>query len=170
MAVSLEGPVCACGGIGCLAAYLSGRLVPDRARERLADHPDSAVLARAGGDPTAITAEIVFAAAAAGDPLARAVVDQGAEALAIAIGTLANLLSPEVIMITGGVARSLAPLRDDIARRAARRMLAAVFDATAIHVAPADKRHTVRGGAALVFYEMGRSQAVRPRRTGAPSR
>jgi len=56
------------------------------------------------------------------------------------IGALVNLLNPEVIVITGGVAASLAPLQGDIERRVRRRALAA----------------TVRGGAALVLYEMAR--------------
>ena len=118
------------------------------------------MLARAGGDARRIGAELIFAAAAAGDPLARAVVEQGCEALAAALGALANLPNPEVIVITGGVARSLAPLRDDLLARMRRRTLAAVFDATTVHIAPEAKRRTVRGGAALVFYETGRRPAA----------
>jgi predicted NBD/HSP70 family sugar kinase len=163
VAVSLDGPVCPCGGIGCLTAYVAGRLIADRARERLAAYPDSSVLARAGGDPARIGAELLFAAAAEGDPLARAVVDQACEALAVGVGALANLLNPEVIVITGGVAGSLASLREDILARMRRRTLRAVLDATAIHFAPADKRNTVRGGAALVLYELRRrGQAAGP--------
>lgn len=156
VAVNLAGPVCPCGGIGCLTAYVAGRVIGERARERLVAYPDSAVLARAGGDPDRIGAELLFAAAADGDPLARAVVDEACEALAVGIGSLANLLNPEVVVITGGVAGSLAPLREDILARMRRRTLASVLDATTIHFAPADKRNTVRGGAALVLYELGR--------------
>jgi predicted NBD/HSP70 family sugar kinase len=118
------------------------------------------VLARAGGDPDRIGAELLFAAAADGDPLARAVVDQACEALAIGVGALANLLNPEVVIITGGVAGSLVPLRDDILTRLRRRTLPVVLDGTTVHFAPADKRNTVRGGAALVFYELGRRRAA----------
>jgi glucokinase len=128
--------------------------MPERARERLARYPDSAVLARAGGDPAHVGAAVLFEAAAAGDALARSVVDEACEALAIGIGTLVNLLNPELIVITGGVAVSLAPLRDDILRRARRRALPAALDATSLRVVPADKRSTVRGGAALVLYEL----------------
>jgi glucokinase len=155
LSVSLTGPTCPCGSIGCLSAYVSGSLIPARVRERLARHPDSAVLARAGGDPERIEARLVFEAAAAGDPLARAVVDEACEALAAGVGALVNLLNPEAIVITGGVAASLAPLRDDILRRVGRRALPAPLDATAVRVVPGQKRDTVRGGAALVLYQMG---------------
>jgi glucokinase len=156
VAVSLTGPTCLCGIVGCLSVYVAGGLMPERARERLARYPDSAVLVRAGGDPTRIGAAALFEAAAAGDALARSVVDEACEALAIGIGTLVNLLNPEVIVITGGVAASLEPLKSDILRRARRRALPEVLDATSVRVAPADKRTTVRGGAALVLYELGR--------------
>jgi glucokinase len=156
-AVSLTGPRCLCGSVGCLATYLGGRLIPERVQERLSRYPDSILSARAA-ECDGISARLVFEAAAEGDPLARAVVDEACEALATAIGALVSLLNPEVIVITGGVAASLAPLRDDIMRRARRRALASALDATAVHVTPGDKRDTVRGGAALVLYEMARRQ------------
>jgi hypothetical protein len=72
---------------------------------------------------------------------------------------LAGVLNPEIIVITGGVATSLAPLQEDILRRVRRRGLPSTLEATTIRVAPADKRGTVRGGAALVLYEMARRDA-----------
>ncbi|HEY7040157.1 MAG TPA: ROK family protein [Methylomirabilota bacterium] len=156
LSVSLDGPVCVCGGIGCLATYVAGGMIADRARERQARFPTSTLVTRAGGDPARIGAPLLFQAAAEGDPLARAVVDDACEALATGIGALVNLLNPEIIVITGGVAASLAPLQDDIMRRVRRRALAAALDATTVRVVPGDKRGTVRGGAALVLYETAR--------------
>lgn len=156
-AVSLTGPRCPCGNVGCLATYLGGRLIPERVQERLSRYPGSVLPARAA-ERDGISARLVFEAATEGDPLARAVVDEACEALATAIGTVVNLLNPEVIVITGGVAASLVPLRDDIMRRVRRRALGPALDATAVHVIPGDKRDTVRGGAALVLYEMARRQ------------
>jgi glucokinase len=156
LVVSFDGPRCLCGSFGCLATYVSGGMMSERARERLARYPTSTVLTRAGGDPARIGAPLLFEAAAAGDPLARAVIDEACEALAIGIGALVNLLNPEVIVITGGVAASLAPLQDEILSRVRRRALTAVLDATSVRVVPGDKRATVRGGAALVLYETAR--------------
>ncbi len=156
LTVSLTGPICICGGVGCLATYVAGGMMSDRARERLPAYPSSALLARTGGDPARISAVLLFEEAIAGDPLARAVVDEACEALAMGIGALVNLLNPEIIVITGGVAASLAPLQDDILRRVRRRALTTALDATTVRVVPADKRGTVRGGAALVLYEMAR--------------
>jgi glucokinase len=156
LAVSLTGPRCVCGGIGCLATYVAGGMMSERARERLARYPNSLLLARTGGHIERISSELLFEAAAGGDPLAHEGVDEACEALAIGIGALVNLLNPEVIVITGGVAASLAPLQDDIVRRVGRRALPPALDTTKVFVVPADKRATVRGGAALVLYEMAR--------------
>jgi glucokinase len=98
----------------------------------------------------------MYAAAMAGDPLARTLVDEACEGLATGIGVLVSLLNPEVIVITGGVVTSLAPLREDIMERTRRRALAAPLAATAVRFVPTDKRATIRGGAALVRYEMAR--------------
>jgi len=155
LSLDRDGPRCPCGGIGCLGTYLAGGFADNRVRARLPEHPDSA-LGRAGGPDGRVTAEMLYAAAAAGDPLARALVDEACEALAMGIGALVSLVNPEVIVITGGVVRSLAPLREDIMERARRRALAAPLAATAVRFVPTDKRATIRGGAALVRYEMAR--------------
>ena len=162
LSVSLTGPRCLCGSVGCLATYVAGGMMGDRARERLAAYPGSALLTRTGGDPARIGAPLLFEEAAAGDPLARAVIDEACEALAMGIGVLVNLLNPEIIVVTGGVASSLAPLQDDILRRVRRRALHPALDATSVRVVPADKRGTVRGGAALVLYEMARRSQDAP--------
>jgi predicted NBD/HSP70 family sugar kinase len=50
--------------------------------------------------------EDVFAAAVAGDPAARRVVDETADALAVAVINASALLDPDVIVLGGGVMRS----------------------------------------------------------------
>jgi predicted NBD/HSP70 family sugar kinase len=156
LSVNRTGPRCVCGGTACLGTYVAGGFLADRVRERLGRYADSAVLARAGGDPARIGGEDVFRAGAAGDPLGRELVDEACEALAMGIGALVSLLNPELIVITGGVAASLVPLREDIMRRVQNRALPSVLDATTVRIVPTDKRATVRGGAALVRYEMAR--------------
>jgi glucokinase len=155
LSMNREGPRCPCGAVACLGTYLAGGFAGERVRNRLPEYPDS-VLGRAEGGPERVSAEAIYAAAATGDPLARTLVDEGSEALAMAIGALVSLLNPEVIVITGGVVTSLAPLREDIMERVRRRALAVPLAATAVRFVPTDKRATIRGAAALVRYEMAR--------------
>jgi len=154
--VNFDGPRCFCGGRGCLGVYLGGRQLATQARRRVNEGAASMLVQRAGGDVDAITSSMVFAAAAAGDPLAAALVDDACQALAATLAVIVNGLDPEVIVITGGVAASLAPLHADIVRRTAAYAFAHPLGSTRIHITPADKRDTVRGGAALFAYERAR--------------
>jgi predicted NBD/HSP70 family sugar kinase len=60
----------------------------------------------AGGVPAAVTAEMVFAAAASGDPVAQRILDRIATRLATVIATLGTLLNPELVVIAGAVSHS----------------------------------------------------------------
>jgi glucokinase len=159
--VNFDGPRCLCGGRGCLGAYLSGRQLAAAARQRMLDGAPSMLLERTAGDVGAITSAMVFAAAAGGDPLAHTLVDEACEALAATLAMLVNGVNPELIVVAGGVAQSLVPLRADIVRRTATYAFAHPLGATRIHITHTDKRDTVRGGAALVAYERARRAGSR---------
>lgn len=157
--IDLDGPRCPCGGRGCLALYVGGEYIGMEARRRIVDEASS-LLALAGGEVGAITAQTVFAAAAAGDGLARSMVDRACRAMGAGIAMVVNGLNPEVVIITGGVVQSLVTLRGEIIRRVAEYTLADSLAGTPIHFVPGDKSQTVRGGAALVLYERARRAAT----------
>jgi glucokinase len=138
--IRFDGPRCWCGGRGCLALYASGRGIADAAR------------ARAAGGPTAMTAQDVFRAAAHGDAVSASVVDEACQAIGAMIGTVVNGLNPEVVVITGGVARSLVPLEARIRAASAEYAFAAALAATRVVIVTGDKRLGVRGAAALALY------------------
>jgi glucokinase len=160
--VDFNGPPCPCGGRGCLALYVGGEYLAAEARRRGSCEPSS-LLALAGGQAPAITAETVFLAAAAGDPLARSMVDRACRALGAGLAITVNGLNPEVVVVTGGVVKSLLPLQGEIIRRAGEYALADSLAGTPIHFVPGHKSQTVRGGAALVLYERARRGAGLPR-------
>jgi glucokinase len=160
--VDFNGPPCPCGGRGCLALYVGGEYLAAEARRRGSCEPSS-LLALAGGQAPAITAETVFLAAAAGDPLARSMVDRACRALGAGVAVVVNGLNPEVVVVTGGVVKSLLPLQGEIIRRAGEYALADALVGTPIHFVPGHKSQTVRGGAALVLYERAHRAVGRPR-------
>jgi len=162
VSIDFDGPPCHCGGRGCLSLYVGGEYIAAEARQRVAREPSS-LLALAGGEPGAITAETVFAAAAAGDGLARGMVDRACRALGAGLAIAVNGLNPEVVIVTGGVVKSLLPLQDEITRRTGEYALADALAGTPIHFVPGHKSQTVRGGAALVLYERARRAAGLPR-------
>ena len=160
--IDFGGPPCPCGGRGCLSLYVGGEYIAAEARQRISREPSS-LLALAGGEAGAITAETVFAAAAAGDGLARSMVDRACRALGAGVAIAVNGLNPDVVVVTGGVVKSLLPLQGEIIRRAGEYALADSLAGTPIHFVPGHKSQTVRGGAALVLYERAGRVAGLPR-------
>jgi predicted NBD/HSP70 family sugar kinase len=126
---------------------------------RRAARARSKLVAMAGGDPRAITSELVFEAARLDDALARSIVDQACEALGALLAVIVNGIDPAVVVVTGGVAGSLEPLGADIVHRAGRYALAHPLARTRVQIVSGDKSRTVRGGAALVLYELRRRAA-----------
>ena len=153
--INFDGPACFCGGKGCLGMYLGGAQMALEARRRIDPLRSSALLTLAGGKASAITSTTVFEAARAGDPVARAMVDEACEALGASLGGIVNGMNPEVVIITGGVAESLLPLETDILQRVRRYAYAPALSNTRISIVPTDKRRSMRGAAALVLYELG---------------
>jgi hypothetical protein len=74
-----------------------------------------------------------------------------------------NGLNPDVVVVTGGVVKSLLPMQDEIIGRVGEYALADALAGTPIHFAPGYKSQTVRGGAALVLYERARRAVGVPR-------
>lgn len=120
--IEINGRRCGCGNDGCLEAYASGPAIARRAVEAIESGAASGLTDLVGGDLAAVTAQTVYQAAAAGDPLAEEVVKDTARYLGVGVANLLNLLNPEVVVICGGVTqagdRLFTPLRREVARRA----------------------------------------------------
>jgi len=102
--VEPDGPVCACGGRGCLEAIASG---PNTVRHALDEgwRPRPGVVA----DGVALAA-----AAATGDAVALRSVARAGRAVGTAIASCANLLDLEVAAIVGGFSQSGPPFWDPL--------------------------------------------------------
>lgn len=110
--VDMNGRRCGCGARGCVEAYASGPAVAARAVEAGFRSADS----------RPVTAESVCRAAAAGDLLAARIVSDTGVVLGVAVANLVHVLNPDVVVLTGGVAKAgealFAPLRREVGRRA----------------------------------------------------
>jgi len=119
VSIDLNGPVCNCGKKGCIEVLASGTAIARRTRERLAQSPElgAQIMELAGGNPSAIRSEMIGKAAQANDPLAKEILDQTLEYLAIWLGNTVDLLEPEVIILGGGAAEMLRPYFSEIQKR-----------------------------------------------------
>ncbi len=112
----LGGVECTCGNKGCLERYCSATALIRMAREAVSDHPDSLIIRSVNMKPERIEAKTVFDAARTGDPLAVSVYQKYIDNLAQAIGSVVNLLDPEVIVLGGGVSKAGSFLLDPLTR------------------------------------------------------
>jgi len=142
--IDFDGPPCICGGRGCLKSYVSGTDIAARATARL-------------GRP--VSAAEVFRLAAAGDRTADETVAEICRALGAGLAVVVNGLNPELIVLTGSVAKSLRPLEARLRASLAGYAFAQALATTRLVILAQDKDATVRGGAALVRYEMERRAA-----------
>jgi glucokinase len=98
--VEVDGPLCPCGGRGCLEQLVSGRVLAEAA-ERLAAAGDSPVLAARQTEGQALHAGDLADAASAGEPVATAVLGAAADALAAGLRTVLATLDPDRIVLSG---------------------------------------------------------------------
>lgn len=119
VSIDFNGPVCNCGKKGCIEILASGTAIARRAREKLAQSPQlsAQLLTLADGNAASVRSEMVGKAAEAGDPLAREILEQTLEYLAIWLGNTVDLLEPEVIILGGGAAEMLRPHFGEIQKR-----------------------------------------------------
>lgn len=101
--VALDGPVCSCGGHGCLEALISGPAIARQYHELTGK---------------SLSPEVVLASAESGDPAAIAVTRRVEIALATGLMSVINLLNPELIVVGGGVMTSATGLLKAAAEQA----------------------------------------------------
>lgn len=115
--IDWNGPVCNCGKHGCIETLAAGHAIARRARQKLAQNPNSVLLEMAGGDIQQVSSQMVGRAHAEGDPVATEVMRETLDLLAYWLGNIIDLLEPDVIVIGGGVSSLLAPFLDEIRER-----------------------------------------------------
>jgi predicted NBD/HSP70 family sugar kinase len=103
-------------GIAYLVRTLGAEAVADP-RLRKAGGRGRVLWSLAGGDPTRVEPATVLEAARAGDEVALEIVDRVADRMAHAVATLAGMLDPELVVISGAVADDGDLFLDRIRRR-----------------------------------------------------
>lgn len=158
------GPLCTCGKRGCLEALVADPALADAARVAhlvATDDPDPIATLRARAD--------------AGDPEARGLYERAGQILGQAVGGLVNILSPQLILVSGEGTQAWAHLGASF-ERALRAAAFPPLREVPVEVDPWDDAKWARGAAALVMratfsaplYERQPEDAVRDRLSAAP--
>jgi glucokinase len=100
------GRTCTCGRKGCLEAYASATGLVVTAKEFLAKNPNSEILTLVKNNIDKINGKVIFEAAKNGDEVANQIVDQYVVDLGEGLLNYCNILRPNGIILSGGVANA----------------------------------------------------------------
>lgn len=122
MVIVKGGKECACGRQGCWEAYASATGLINLTKEKiLTEKPEfSYMLKLCDDDISNVSGKTAFDAMAAGDPIAKQVVEEYISYLATGVVNIINIFQPDVLCVGGGVSNQgenlLAPLRAIVER------------------------------------------------------
>lgn len=118
--VRVGGALCGCGRRGCIEAY-AGRASLERMVQVAVDSGEETQLFEIMEDKgkDRMTSAVWAKALRKEDPLATRLIDDAVEALGVGVGSAANLLDLDCVVVGGGLAEKLGqPFADDIAEAA----------------------------------------------------
>ena len=154
MPVETNGLACTCGQRGCVECYASATGIVTMARAMAGKYLDSGhspfakvVLAR----PESITSKLVYDYVERKDPLACAVNDRAGEMLARAIGMTLNALSPDRVILGGGVMMAGRIIIDTVNRYLPSYCFPMIREKCDIVAAELGEEAGVLGAGAMVF-------------------
>ncbi len=127
--IDMNGPHCGCGNNGCVEAYASGPAIAAAGIKAVVQGATSIIGEMVGYDLNKINAGTVAQAALDGDQVARKIFDDAGTALGVAISNLIVSVSPDRVVVGGGVIRAGDLLLDPIRRTVRQR----------VHVVPIEK-------------------------------
>ncbi|MFC5005050.1 ROK family transcriptional regulator [Dactylosporangium cerinum] len=152
--VAEDGPGCYCGNRGCLESLVNPPAIVAAAHRLLAAGPAASSLSELyRADPLAVDHPTICLAAAAGDPLAAAVIDAAAEHLATVVVNVVNIVDVDLVILGGhGIRHVEARFRQAVVRALATRPLARRIRIVDVALSPLGVDAAVVGGAALVLH------------------
>ncbi|MDI6808833.1 MAG: ROK family protein [Candidatus Eisenbacteria bacterium] len=103
MTLSPSGPICGCGGRGCLESFSSATAIGKRAENLIIAGVKTKIGTPADVNRKRISAKTVFDRAKRGDRIAVSIVDEAMLFLGAAIGSISNLIDPDAIVLGGGM-------------------------------------------------------------------
>lgn len=105
--IKAGGPKCNCGGRGCLESLASRTAIARDIRKAMKRGRKTMISKLLGKKSDSISSSAIKKAFKAGDPLVIKIVSRAADYIGLTIGSMVNLLGPEVIVLGGGVIEAL---------------------------------------------------------------
>jgi len=151
MSIDKEGPKCVCGNYGCLELFASARAITGAVVKALEGGVESALRGLYEGNVYKLTAEDIFKAASDGDGLSREALKEAGRYLGVGIANLINLLSPDAVLLAGGLTGAWDIYVAEAVKEAQKRALKSLFESVGILPASLGDDAGVLGAARLVL-------------------
>lgn len=146
-----NGEKCHCGNSGCLESYASARAILSKVISALESGRESILKGLFNGNFYKLTAEDIYRAALDGDILAWETLKEAGKNLGIGIASIINVISPEAIILAGGLTGAWDIYIQEAIREASRKSFEELFNNVKIIPSLLGDDAGVIGSAGLVF-------------------
>ncbi len=154
MSIDVNGEKCPCGNSGCLETYASARAILSKAISFLEKGRESLLREYCDGNIYKLTAEDINRAALDGDSLARELLKDTGKYLGVGIASIINIMSPEAIILSGGLIGAWDIYIQEAIKEASRRSLKELFEMVKIIPSTLLDNAGIIGSAGLVFQSL----------------
>lgn len=151
MKLEKDGKLCGCGQKGCFETYASATGVIRETLSRLQINKNNEVYKSIGGDLNRLEAKHVFDAAKKGDEFSLDIVDYVSDYLAMGIGNVLNIINPEVVILSGGVALAGDILLDKVRVKLPKYALGITLENLQIKLGELGNDAGIKGASALTM-------------------
>jgi glucokinase len=149
--IHTDGEKCHCGNSGCLESYASARAILSKVISALESGRESILKGLFNGNFYKLTAEDIYRATLDGDMLAWEMLKDAGKNLGIGIASIINVMSPEAIILAGGLTGAWDIYIQEAIREASRRSFKELFNKVKIIPSLLGDDAGVIGSAGLVF-------------------
>jgi len=153
MSINADAEKCPCGNNGCLENYASARAMISKAVSMIEKGTESLLKECCKGSIYKITPEDIYKAALDGDTLAREILRDAGRFLGVGLANIINIMSPEAIILAGGLIGAWNIYVQEAIKEASRRAYRELFDGVKIIPSSLGDDAGIVGAARLVFME-----------------
>lgn len=155
MSIIAEGEKCSCGSFGCLEQYAAAKAMKVRVIASLEKGTESLLRQCCdGGSFYKLTAEDIYKFALEGDNLSRETLRDAGRYLGVGLANIINILSPEAIILTGGLIGAWNIYVQEAIKEASKRAFKALYDKVKIIPSMLGDDAGIIGSARLVFQKI----------------
>jgi glucokinase len=152
-----DGPLCGCGRRGCLESVASRLAIAAAAAAAAFRGEAPYLLEQAGMDLSKIRSGVLAASIKAGDRSVEQIVRIAAGWLGVGIANAINLVTPDVVLLGGGLVEAMPQLfREEIEKTARARVMPAFSDIFQVKVSQLGDDAVAKGAAAWALQDLGK--------------